>query len=266
MLASPFDEMAADYDHSFTHTACGGVLRGRVWERMDIVFAARQHILELGCGTGEDAIRLARRGHRVCATDASAEMIRIARLKAAAAGCAERIEFQVLPMESLHVLPRERRFDAVLSNFGAVNCVADMPRLAAALASRLTAGAPLLFVAMGRLVPWEWVWYGLRGCPDKAFRRLRQAGTEWRGLRIRYPSPARMSDELSPWFQVTRRSALGFSLPPSYAAAWLDTAPRALAALNRLDRLTSRFTASLADHYMIEAVHTGDPSRRAHAL
>lgn len=188
MQASPFDEMAAGYDADFTRTACATALRGLVWERLRVMFAGRERLLELGCGTGEDAVHLARLGHRVLATDASPEMIRVARLKALAAGCADRIEFRVLPMESLDMLPAQERFAGVFSNFGAINCVADLRRLAADLSKRVERGAPLGFVVMGRHVPWEWLWFGLRGQPRKAFRRMR-GDVAWRGSTIRYPTP-----------------------------------------------------------------------------
>jgi SAM-dependent methyltransferase len=250
---SPFDQLAGDYDRSFTRSACGATLRAMVWERLPVVFGTRRHILELGCGTGEDAIRLARSGHRVFAIDVSPEMIRIARLKAIAAGVAERIEFQVMPIESLHTLPQELRFDGVFSNFGAINCVADVPRLAVSLSARLTACAPLMFIVMGRRVPWEWAWYLVQGDRERAFRRLRKAGTEWRGLNIHYPTPRELVRSLAPSFETSRCASLGFALPPSYAAAWLDDAPHTLATLTVIERATSRFTAGLADHFMLEA-------------
>ena len=253
MQASAFDELASDYDRSFTRSACGRALRSMVWERLPEVFGRSQHIIELGCGTGEDAVRLASAGHRVYATDASPEMIRVARLKAAAAGCAERIEFNVLPIESLHALPRELRFDGVFSNFGAVNCVADLPRMARELAARLAPGAPLLFVVMGRYVPWEWAWYLAQGDRRRAFRRLDRAGVRWRDLTIHYPTPSELAQALAPMFLTQRRMALGFALPPSYASSWLDSRPRWLGALTAVERATRRVTANLADHYMLEA-------------
>jgi len=252
--ASAFDGKALDYDAEFTSTALGQELRARVWERLAVVFAGRQRILELGCGTGEDAVWLARAGHRVIAIDASAEMIRVARGKAAAAGCAERIEFHCLPMESLEDLYFEGRVDGVFSNFGAVNCVADLAGLSRTLARRVQTGAPLVFVAMGRYVPWEWAWYLARGDTRRAFRRLAKAGTAWRGLTIHYPTPGALARTLAPQFTARRRAALGFALPPSYAAGWLDFSPRALAFLSALERATSRFTAPLGDHYILEAV------------
>ena len=250
---SAFDGKAPGYDAEFTASALGSLLRVRVWDRLSAVFAGRERLLELGCGTGEDAVRLARAGHYVFATDASAEMIRIARLKAAAAGCAERIEFSVMPIEALHTLPRGQTFDGVFSNFGAINCVADIPRLAHSLAAHLQPGAPLLFVAMGRYVPWEWAWYLARGDRHRAFRRLDRAGVLWRGMNIHYPTPTELAEALAPQFVTRRRAALGFALPPSYAAGWLDSRPHWLGALAAVERATRRVTSGLADHYMLEA-------------
>jgi SAM-dependent methyltransferase len=253
MKASPFDDLAPDYDRSFTGSACGRMLRAMVWERLPAVFGTRRRILELGCGTGEDAIHLARLGHEVVALDVSEEMIRIARFKAAAAGCASRITFHVMPMEQVHTLPGEPHFDGVFSNFGAINCVDDVGSLARNLAQRLTPGAPLLFVVMGRYVPWEWVWYLAHADRKRAFRRLRDTALPWRGLTVRYPTPADLARSLAPQFDTRRRSALGFALPPSYAAGWLDSRPRWLAALATIERVLSGATAGLADHYVLEA-------------
>jgi SAM-dependent methyltransferase len=230
------------------------MLRAQVWERMATLFGSGRRLLELGCGTGEDAIHLARAGHEIVALDASEQMIRLARLKAAAAGCADRIEFHVMPMEQLHTLPCARKFDGVFSNFGAVNCVSDLQLLARSLAQRLVPGAPLLFVAMGRYVPWEWAWYLAHADRRRAFRRFGRDGVRWRGLTIRYPTPRGLAHMLAPMFITRRRTALGFALPPSYAAGWLERAPRALAALGWMERLSRRWTASLADHFMLEAV------------
>jgi len=252
--ASPFDELASGYDGSFTHSAMGMNLRQRVWERAAALFPPGARILELGCGTGEDAVHLARAGRCVVALDASTEMIRLARLKAAAAHCSARVEFHARPIEALDGLESHPPFDGVFSNFGAINCVQDLPGLAALLARRLAPGARMLWVPMGRHVPWEWAWFLARGDAARAFRRLRAGGVEWRGLKIQYPTPATLARQLVPWFETTHREALGVALPPSYAAGWLDAAPRRFALLRGLERATRGFTAALGDHYLLEAV------------
>lgn len=255
--ASAFDELANDYDRAFTRSGVGSILRGMVCRRLESLLPAEARVLELGCGTGEDAVWLARAGHRVVALDASAEMIRRARLKALAAGCADRIEFHCMPMEALSSLPGDTCFDAVLSNFGAINCVADLPALGAALTGRLAPNATVLFAVMGRYVPWEWFWYLARGQFGRAFRRLGRGGVVWRGMRIVYPTPSTLAAALQPYFVTSRMSALGCVLPPSYAAGWLERSPRLLRLLARLEHRLSKHpsSASIADHYLYEACH-----------
>lgn len=250
-----FDSMAAEYDGTFTRSAVGRALREIVWYRLEQSFASCRTVLELGCGTGEDARWLARRGVRVLATDASNQMIRIAREKADSSGCAHRIEFRCVPMEAIGSTLVEHSFDGVLSNFGAVNCARDLPALAASMAALLPRNGKLLWVVMGRYVPWEWVWYLLHGEWARAWRRMKPGGVLWRGLTVSYPSPATIARCLKPAFRIDRVTPLGLILPPTYAAPWLDRSPRSLAALTRLEALARRAStlAWLSDHYIVEA-------------
>lgn len=256
MRECAFDELAGTYDATFTDTTVGRALREIVWARLEQLFRPSQRILELGCGTGEDAVRLAGSGVRVVATDPSSRMIQMAHRKAVSRNCQDRIEFRCLAMENIGSLADGEVFDGVLSNFGAVNCVQDLRTLVADVANRLAPGAPLLWVIMGRHAPWEWLWYLVRGQWRKAWRRLRPGGTEWRGMTISYPTPAQMRSLLQPYFRVTRLAPLGIALPPSYAAAWLDRSPLTATVLMRLERWAQRSSmlASWSDHFIVEAV------------
>ena len=254
MQETPFDRLAGNYDATFTGTAVGITLRRIVWSRLEQVFAGSRRVLELGCGTGEDALELARWGIEVVATDASAGMLAVAAQKAARLGHAGRVRFRCLPMEALDAELDTTRFDGVLSNFGAINCVEDLPALVSAVAARLEPGARLLWVVMGRRVPCEWIWFLGRGDWQSAWRRLRRGGTEWRGLKIFYPPPAELRARLAPYFSIESVAGLGVVLPPTYAAGWLERSPRALAVLTRLEAVARRFPALAAwsDHYIIE--------------
>lgn len=255
MYITAFDQLARQYDSAFTDTAVGRVLREIVWSRVAASFGACRHVLDLGCGTGEDALRLAGMGIKVTAIDASRGMIEVAQEKMRRRGGIEPIEFHGVPMESVATLLQPRSFDGVFSNFGAINCVSDLPSLVASVAGLLTPGAPLIWVIMGRRVPWEWLWYLLQGDAHRAFRRFRSSGVQWRGLKISYPTAAEVIEALEPYFVVKRVSPLGCVLPPSYAAAWLNRSPRMLDALTRLELLAQRSTALAAwsDHYILEA-------------
>jgi ubiquinone/menaquinone biosynthesis C-methylase UbiE len=253
--APAFDDLAAAYDAVFTSSGLGRRLRALTWERLDAALSASRRVLEIGCGTGEDAVHLALRGVEVLATDPSPSMLRVAAEKAAKAGCARRIEFCCMPMERLGFELAGERFDGVWSNFGAINCVPKLAAVVAELAALLAPGAPLAWVVLGRHVPWEWAWFLSRGNARKAFRRRQRGGAVWRGMRIVYPSPGELARTLAPYFTTTSCRPLGFVLPPSYASRWLERRPRLLAALTHVERAAQRCPplAALSDHYVFEA-------------
>ncbi|MCL4807158.1 MAG: methyltransferase domain-containing protein, partial [Thermoanaerobaculia bacterium] len=209
-VAGPFDALAATYDEDFSRTDLGRRLRAAVWRHLDEAFGPGVRVLELGCGTGEDALHLASRGVEVVATDASEAMVAETRRKAGGAGLdalvtARRLSFEGLP----DAAPALGPFGGAVSDFGALNCAEDLSRLAETLGGLLTPGAPLLLGVMGRCVPWEWAWYLRRGDPSRAFRRLARGGVAWRGLTVRYPSPGRLLSVFSPWFRRRKLVALG---------------------------------------------------------
>jgi SAM-dependent methyltransferase len=259
-VSSPFDAMAAEYDAAFTHSLVGELMREAVWARLDAAFRPGERVLELSCGTGEDALHLGRRGVRVLATDVSAGMLAVAGEKVERAGLQASVEVAHLDLTELArhaaqpICNLQSPFDGALSNFGGLNCVADQRGVAAGLAALLRPGALALLCVMGPAVPWEWAWYLSRGEPQKAARRLRPGGVRWRGLRISYPSVGALRRAYRPWFHTRRVSALGALLPPSYAEAWARSHPRLLWALHRVERWLEAAPPLpwLADHYLIE--------------
>jgi ubiquinone/menaquinone biosynthesis C-methylase UbiE len=70
-----WDASAETYERDFAGTLTGQARRRAVWHELDGIFSAGQRILELNCGTGIDAVRLAERGVRVVACDISPRMI-----------------------------------------------------------------------------------------------------------------------------------------------------------------------------------------------
>jgi len=224
-----------------------------VWRRLDAVFQSGDRLLELNCGTGEDAVHLARRGVRVVATDSSPRMLEQARDKVVRAGLTGLVDVEYLAIEHLPSAVA-RGFDGVLSNFGGLNCVEDLALIARGASVVSRPGARVMLCVMGPTVPWEWAWYLGHGKPGKAMRRLRRGGVAWRGLTIRYPAIGTMRRAFAPGFVQRRVSAIGALLPPSYAETWADRHPKVLAALDRLERRAEAFPPLpwLADHYLIE--------------
>jgi SAM-dependent methyltransferase len=265
--AHPFDAVAAEYDARFSSRRLGRWLREAVWQRLEPLFQPGDQVLELGCGTGEDALWLARRGCRVTATDASTAMLAIAQQKADAAGLRGAISFQQLDLgrlpdrldgevRGLADGPPANQLDGALSNFGALNCLADRRPLAAWLAERIRPGGRVALVVMGPCCPWEVAWHLAHGQLHSATRRFRAGGRAalgaGPGLRVWYPSPRRLQAELAPHFRLRRTQAIGVLLPPGELAHLADRWPRAFARLASLERQTGGWWvwSWLSDHYL----------------
>ncbi|MCX6619491.1 MAG: class I SAM-dependent methyltransferase, partial [Acidobacteria bacterium] len=150
----------------WTESTIGRLQRDAFWRLAGGLFQAGQRVLDLGCGTGEDAVRLARQGVSVSAIDSSRQMVRIARGRGVSA--------LQLPIEELQRLDTE--FDGAISNFGALNCVEDLEPVGAALSRLIRPGGTLAFCIIGRFCAWETAYYLLHGQPSKAFRRWRSGG------------------------------------------------------------------------------------------
>src|SRR5271155_3564686 len=77
-----FDSVAADYDGPRGNNASIQDMRAEMWRTLDAAFAPGSRLLDLGCGTGLDAVRMAQRGHSVTATDWSPQMVQRTRERA----------------------------------------------------------------------------------------------------------------------------------------------------------------------------------------
>lgn len=256
-----FDEIAGSYDDVFSQSPVGKCMRRAVWRRLQAHFQPGMKVLELNCGTGEDALFLARRGLSVTATDVSRSMLDRTRQKARQAGLGHLIEVLPADLNSLHEEGslKGRRFQGLLSNMGGLNCLSDWEALAQALAPMLEPGSPALLCVMGPLAVWDWIGFSLQGRPSQAARRLHPGGVGWKGLRIRYPSPGRLTRAFRPHFRPSRVSAVGILLPPPLVGEdWARRHPLLLSLLEGWERRWETVfpLPYLADHYLLELERT----------
>jgi len=254
--AAVFDALALEYDARFTESVLGRIMRRAVWRWLDGAFAPGERVLELNCGTGEDAVHLAARGIHVLATDASAAMLDVARAKISGAGLAGSVELRQLEIERLDELAAmsRRPLDGAFSSFGGLNCVSDLPRVAGSLVALLKPGARVVLCVMGPMVPWEWAWFLARAQPGKALRRLDGRGVAWRGGTVRYPSIGVMRRAFAAGFAERRAGGLGVLVPPTYAEAWARRHPRLVERLDRWERVIEGWPIVpwFGDHYLLE--------------
>lgn len=286
-----FDTIASDYDKSFTHTALGRLLRERVWQilgdlmirgfgdserdiaNLQISKSPNPQILELNCGTGEDAIWLARQGWRVLATDVSPEMVEMARMKAAAqlsenwklsesSGIEKHLQFQVCSFSEIGRFEGQK-FDLVFSNFGGLNCASpeELKKLSVDLQKLIAPGGHFVAVVMSRFCWQETLYFLLKGKLREAFRRQ-----NWKPVNARldgkttvptwYYSPREFQNLFQTKDQRLKTKCrihpVGFWLPPSYLNPFFEKHPRLLGFLNFLEKnFAPAWLAPAADHFLI---------------
>lgn len=268
-VEAAFDTLAPAYDRTFTDTTLGRLLRTAVWEQLEEVFSAGDLVLELGCGTGEDAVWLAGRGIRVCATDAAPAMLDIVHRKADAREVAGNVAVARVDIsETTADTPPPRasavgltssagRYDGVLANFGALNCVERWKPLAEGLSRVVRPSGRVVVVVMGPFCPWDWFWFLLRGRPHQAFRRFRAGAPASLGegarQRVWYPTPRRLRRAFEGSFIHRTTNGIGVLLPPTYGKhlveRWEEWFRKVAAWDQRLGRV---FPGTwLNDHYLM---------------
>lgn len=261
-MKQSFDIAAADYDRFFTHSAIGWKLRQIVLKYVQGVFDLNTShtILELNCGTGEDAISFGQLGHRVIATDVSPEMIKITKSKVQQAGLEGRIEIQKMDMKEVMKNFPNAHFDVIFSNFGGMNCLNsdELFSLSSGLHKLLKPKGRLIAIIMGKFCLWESVYYTLKFQPSQIFRRntSNPVSVDVQGENVEtwYFRPDGFFGLFAEQFVKIKLAPLGVFLPPSYMETFFAKHKNLLSMLDKLELEVSNASilAYLSDHYIID--------------
>ncbi|HYP38813.1 MAG TPA: class I SAM-dependent methyltransferase [Chloroflexia bacterium] len=266
--ARAFSLVAPLYDAEHATNPVARWTRARSLAALDTAFGPGDTLLELGCGTGSEAIHLASRGANIVATDAAPAMVAQleAKLKAggSAANLAGRITPIVLPAGELGRLTTDfesAHFDGAYSSFGPLNCEPDLGPVVDALAQLVKPGGKVVVSLINRFCLWETAWYLAARQPRKAFRRWpgRSEATvrgAWQDERITiyYWTPGQVERAFSPYFKPVRRMALPWLVPPQYLGHLVRRFPHLFRRIARLDRRLAKLYPfyAIGDHFLVE--------------
>ena len=218
-------------------------------------FPPAGRILEINCGTGNDAFFLAERGRHVVATDISPAMIEEVRKKAARVSGGGSITPRECSFTSLHEM-HETAFDGALSNLGGLNCTDQLPMVAAELAALLKPGATFIAAVMPPFCLWETLASIARMKWGSAFRRMRAGGTlahvHGENVRTFYYSPRTFQRMFSPQFSPVVTLGLAIVTPPPNSTAAWERAGKVIQRMKRLDDAIAPLPLlrSIGDHFV----------------
>lgn len=255
-LQKAFDQYAQGYDTAFTHTVTGLAQRKQVWKALNRCLRHPMDILEVNCGTGEDALRLSQMGFKVLATDISPEMIRVANGKKMQAGVFNLDLLQAGFLELGQKLPGAR-FDLIFSNFGGLNCLSpdETRTLAPVFHELLNPGGRLFLVYMSKHCLWEKAYFRLKGQPEAAVRRhsgYAAAAIGGEQIGVWYYTPKELEAAFGPYFRMLTVRPVGLFTPPSYLEHYFSQRRTLLKFLEWADSLLNfPLAADYADHFLL---------------
>jgi len=255
-----FDNAAKDYDKQFTKTAIGKLQRQQVWRylttelNLDVLHPL--NILELNCGTGEDATMMAAYGHTVTATDASLGMLEMAAQKQKKS----QIYYETRQLKFEEIENLTEKYDLIFSNFGGLNCMPEesFAHFFSEAAKRLNPEGRLVLVLMSDNCFMEKLYFFAKGKRSEMQRRKNKDGLDvivsGSSVKTWYYHPDQISNWALPHFKEEGRRSVGLSVPPSYLEPFFSKRKNILSLLSGLDNSLYNFEnlAAHADHFLID--------------
>lgn len=251
-MKADFDQAAQNYDNYFTFSEIGKIQRNLVYEKLQKQLINIKKIIEINCGTGEDAIWLAQQGFQVTATDISEIMIEIAQSKSNV----NHLTFKVLDIN--HLSEETENFDLLFSNFGGLNCLTkkELALFFNSAAKILTEKGKMSLVIMPKNTLWEQFYFVLKLDFKAAFRRKKEvafANVDGEKVATYYYNPKDIVTLSEINFEFLEVKPIGFFIPPSYLEPFFKNKKPVLNGLTFLEnKIKNRsFLSKYADHYII---------------
>ncbi len=253
-MKNHFDIHAKDYDAVFTHSLIGKAQRERVYSFLKpfINTPKSLSILEINCGTGEDANYLSSLRHTVLATDVSKKMIETAKKKH------PHLTFKQLDSTKLSETKFTKKFDLIFSNFGGLNCLSpkQLNTFINSSVKLVNPGGKLVLVIMPKKCLWERVYFWLKGDRKKATRRntSKQVLVNVAGVEVPtwYYAPREVQTMAKKNYKTLVLKPVGVAIPPSYLERFFKTKPILFGFIKRLEKAFAfSIWANYADHFLI---------------
>ena len=235
-VAEAYNRNADKYDEFIENNPNLQRMRRKVYAHVTALLPQGAHILDLACGTGTDAFWFAQHGYTVHGVDISDGMLQRASEKAKQLGLENKAVFEHLSYTKLGKLGKTQ-FDCAFSNFGGLNCVADLKLVADEVRPLLKPNAKIIWALMPPFCLWESAMF-LRGRGKLATRRFRGMSTVRKeGLHypVYYYTPKQVARAWGHGYQIKSIRALSVITPPATNKDFAIKRPNLFNTLSKLD-------------------------------
>jgi len=255
-VAEAFTKQAEIFDQLYGDDKVVQYKRKRVRDHILKYAKEKGSMLELNCGTGEDAIFFAQKGFQVHATDISSGMLDVLKRKVKGSVYENRITTELCSFTELEMLSGRRAFDYLYSNLGGLNCTADLNKVLESLGDLVREGGVITLVIISKFCLWEFLLM-FKGKFTTAFRRIlsangRAAQVEGKNFRCWYYNPSFLRKSLKDKFDLIDLEGLCTIVPPSYIYNFADKYPKGFQLMiNTEERLKNKWPWNRTGDYFI---------------
>ncbi|HEV2139055.1 MAG TPA: methyltransferase domain-containing protein [Nitrososphaerales archaeon] len=242
-VAMAFDSASEEYDVTIGRNFINTLIRQRSLEVLYRLLRKDDVVLEIGAGTGAEAVQVARRVARVVATDISPAMVELLRRKAAARRLSGKMDALRVPAADIAevrgMLPGGQVRVAYSFN-GALNCEPRLVRFATELGSMVVPGGYFVCSIRNTLCLAEIITYAASMRYSGMVKRKAQpmmVSVGGADIPSTYYSVGAFLDIFRRDFEVERIIGLPTLLPPAYLNDYYVRARRPLRVLEGADRV-----------------------------
>jgi len=242
-LTDAFDSASEEYDYTISHNYINSWIRKRSVDELHKITKESDVLLEIGCGTGSEAIQISRHVTGIVATDISEKMLDLLKRKVKA----KRLDHKILAtkaraseISAVKSLLPEGKVRVAYSFNGALNCEPDIHRAPDQLSRVIQDGGYFLCSIRNTLCLAESLSHSLVLQFDQVAKRKDQpimVSVGGMDIPSYYYSPSRFTNIFSGHFKVRKIIGLPALLPPAYLSNYYLRIGKATSILEKLENV-----------------------------
>ena len=244
-VAGAFDSASEEYDFTINRNFINTWIRRRSLQVLRGLVSPQDYLLEIGCGTGAEALEVVRWVAGIVAIDVSDKMIELLEAKVRARGLTGRVfpmKFPASEIMQLGDIIKGKPIRVAYSFNGALNCEPKLDHFAQELHALLEPEGYFVCSIRNTICASEMLSHAFVLQFDRATPRKKQpvmVSVGGKDIPSTYYSPSSFLDHFRPYFRAEEVIALPSLLPPAYLNEYYLRLRMGSTFLERLDKLVS---------------------------